>query len=315
MSGPKTRPGEPLRVLYIMGLGRSGSTVLDSILGNHPDLVSLGELRYLVDEDGFRDEYCACGERVRSCPFWSEVRERWTGVTGGATGADLWAAQRATERTRNWAGLSADPPRPAKAFARYVELTRAMLDAIRRTSGESVLVDSSKLPARALALSRIPGVDLRAVHLVRDGRGVAWSLKKRLPVDPRAGVARPLKPRPAARTAMRWRFVNWLSERVVSQLGPGRALRVRYEDFVTDPVTALDRIGELFHLDLGDVAEKAEAGEALRTHHAVAGNRLRMADSVRLRLDDEWKRKLTPGDQRLFAAIARGPLRRYGYLD
>jgi Sulfotransferase family len=305
----------PIRVLYVMGLGRSGSTVLDSILGNHPSFVGLGELRYLVGPEGIRKEYCACGEPVRECPFWSEVVARWRDLTGGAKPAELWAAQREVERTRNWRGLSADRPRPEAGFARYAELTRALLEAIRQAGGQPGLVDSSKLPARALALSRIDGVDLRAVHLVRDGRGVAWSLKKKLALDPRGGVSRHLTPRTAVRTAARWWFVNSLSERVAERLGPERVRRIRYEDFVTDPVTALTAIGEMNGVDLGDLARRAAAGDDLATHHAVAGNRLRMAGTVRLRLDTDWMTKLPEHDQRVFRLAARRPLRRYGYLD
>src|SRR3712207_8630396 len=47
-------------------------------------------------------------------------------------------------------------------------------------SGKPVIVDSSKSPARALALGMVPGIDLYVVHLVRDGRGVATSLRKTL---------------------------------------------------------------------------------------------------------------------------------------
>ncbi len=70
--------------------------------------------------------------------------------------------------------LTLDDPR----FARYAEYTGALFNAIADLSGADVIVDSSKSPARALALSRTPGLDVRMLHLVRDVRGVAYSLRK-----------------------------------------------------------------------------------------------------------------------------------------
>jgi hypothetical protein len=297
-----------------MGLGRSGSTVLDSVLGNHPSLVNLGELRYLANAGWMRNEYCACGERVLDCAFWSQVRERWSRLADGAGPAELWRLQSAIERRRGRLGLSAEPARPREDFETYGQWTVALFRAIRQTAGRPVLVDSSKIPARALALSRLDGLDVRIVHLVRDGRGVAWSLRKPLPADPEKGVARAIPGRPVLRTALGWCAVNHLAERVARSLGPQRVLRVRYEDFVTDPLRSLGEIGELLGLDLRPLAQRAAQGEALAIGHTVAGNRLRMAGSLRLRLDETWKEGLSRRDERLFRLVAGRFLRRYGYI-
>ena len=73
-----------LRVVYIMGYGRSGSTILDTILGNHPDLESVGELLHAVRLAFLEDEFCACGQRASECPFWTEVLRRWKSAGGDA---------------------------------------------------------------------------------------------------------------------------------------------------------------------------------------------------------------------------------------
>ena len=38
---------DPVRVLYVAGAGRSGSTVLANLLGEVPGFVSVGEVRFL----------------------------------------------------------------------------------------------------------------------------------------------------------------------------------------------------------------------------------------------------------------------------
>ncbi|MGI9263472.1 MAG: hypothetical protein ACR2QU_01000, partial [Gammaproteobacteria bacterium] len=62
-----------LTVLYIAGAGRSGSTVLDRVLGAVDRSQSFNEL-YRVYEDGFAGmSRCACGAQIDECDFWRPV--------------------------------------------------------------------------------------------------------------------------------------------------------------------------------------------------------------------------------------------------
>src|SRR5437773_1697066 len=63
----QTPPAEALtdrdvRVIYIMGAGRSGSTLLDTILASHPEVVGVGELVNLHSAGWTAKEICACGQ-------------------------------------------------------------------------------------------------------------------------------------------------------------------------------------------------------------------------------------------------------------
>ena len=64
----------PIRVVYVMGAGRSGSTVLDTILNNHEDVIGVGELVHLFIEGSAVKENCSCGEARDTCEIWSSVR-------------------------------------------------------------------------------------------------------------------------------------------------------------------------------------------------------------------------------------------------
>ena len=84
MTGPEPGPGAATRtvrpanpvVLYIAGPGRSGSTLLDLVLGQVDGVVSIGELRNLWYA-GFHGAWpCGCGKPVTECPFWSAVLAR-----------------------------------------------------------------------------------------------------------------------------------------------------------------------------------------------------------------------------------------------
>jgi len=160
----------------------------------------------------------------------------------------------------------------------------------------------------------IPGIDLYLVHLVRDGRGVITSLRKSFEKDVRAGIMWDHKGRPMWKTVVRWIVLNLASEWVCIQLGPKRAMRLRYEDFVADPKAALERIGSLIELDFTDVADAASSGKPMQAGHNIGGNRTKKSGIITLRPDaEEWKTALSPTEQRLSWMLMGWLMRRYGY--
>jgi sulfotransferase family protein len=304
----------PVRVLYIVGCGRSGSTILDTILGNHPDVESVGEASHVARDAWRGDGYCACGDLGSQCAFWKDVERRWKDRVGQVNVADYVKCIREVETGHSGPrGLLRQVRWNNLRLWNYGRLTGEMLGAIRDASGKKWIVDSSKGASRALALAMIPGVHLRLIHLVRDCRGVAWSRKKQLQRDAKAGVYRDDPGMKVWRTAMVWNAGNMRASWVCRQLPERYSIRVRYEDLVSDPAGELQRIGQLTGLNFGEVAHKVTCGTPLSVGHTVAGNRLRMSGSVRLRPDVEWVDKLSAWDRFTCWAISGWLSRRYGY--
>jgi hypothetical protein len=339
-----SREEAPVRVLAVTGLGRSGSTVLDVVLGNHPQIESVGELANLIvngwvsreslrglDPRKLRVPVCTCGKRLdvlyadapeEACPFWSEVRREWLRRVERISIESYPRLQDAFESRSRWTRYGLDSllrllyekRRPSAEFRSYASLTLAFYESIRAVSGKPIVVDSSKSPTRAFALSMVPGVNLYAVHLVRDGRGVAASLKKSFKKDLQAGIMWDHKGRPVWKSTVRWVAQNLVAEWVCGRLGPGRCARVRYEDFAADPAGALGRVGPLIGLDLTGVAGAASSGASMTAGHNVGGNRIRKSGTITLRPDEqEWRGALSPNEQRLSWALAGWLMRRYGY--
>ena len=315
--------GEPLndtahaalpRVVYILGYGRSGSTVLDSILGNHPCAEGVGELYALLRPGWLESQTCACGQPAGQCAFWTEVLHQWTARTtpdGRQAYARGW--RRFEIARSSLLDLVWQQRCPKTALRGYLACTRALYQAIAAASGKPVVVDSSKNPARAYAISMIPEVDLRLVHLVRDVRGVAWSQMKTIRRDAGPGAAQDLPGRPAWRTALGWAATNARADWLRRRVGPDRHCFVRYEDFVADPSATLAQIGRAIDLDLTALAESVRSGLPLHIGHTIAGNRLRMAGRVQLRADAEWLHKLSPWNRRICWLLAGWKMRQYGY--
>ncbi|MBD1903539.1 sulfotransferase [Trichocoleus sp. DQ-A3] len=310
-----------IRILYIGGVGRSGSTVLSTLLGNHPSIESVGELTNLPRRGWINNEYCACGERCSICSFWSKVRAEWV-KSIGFDDIERYLALQNTFESMNfqsmksflcWLRLFRERMNGSPQFQAYSEWTCALFQTICSVSKKSIIVDSSKNPVRALALSMMPEIDVYLIHLVRDGRGVAHSLKKAYKQHQKGGIEETLQAWPVWKTAIFWSDVNLQSELLRSQFDPGKSIRVLYEDFATNPKKTLERIGHLIECDFDEVANAVTAGEAMKVGHAIAGNRLRMRGTVQLQADTEWIDRLPVQEQNLFWLLAGWLMQQYGY--
>lgn len=309
------KPVIPVRVLYIMGSGRSGSTVLDIALGNHSKIDSYGELINMTGSVMLKNENCACGEKGSDCPFWNKVCELWKQKTGINDLAEYASLQSIFEHysARNWVRLLREKGNPSTMFKIYSKYTLCLFESIREVSGKQIIVDSSKNPLRAYALSQVPGIDLRIVHLVRDGRGVAWSLKKSYKKNIESGLQKDITSRSILRTAAFWIFINLLSNWVRKKLHPEFSIRVRYEDFIKFPDQVLEEIGDLIDCDLSEVADVINNKRQLTIGHTIAGNRLRMLKTLNLRLDEEWRDSMSPSDKWMFWTVTSCVMGQYQY--
>ncbi|WP_299284958.1 sulfotransferase [uncultured Tateyamaria sp.] len=301
----------PIQVLYIGGYGRSGSTVVDIALGQFPGVFGAGEMGNLQRHVWANNEYCACGAQVRDCELWSVIVERWLEGEPPGTMERYKRLSERFEALRNPLQLLGAMTW-TRSFREYARLTRSLFAAIRQTANCRVIVDSSKSPSRAIALSRTPGVDLSLLHLMRDGRGVAWSMMKSLEVDPSAGVQRSVGGAPALRTTHRWIAFNILAEFAASRLGKKRSTRLRYEDFTADPVAALQPV--LAMIGVSPAASDTPDLAEIVADHQVAGSRIRMGGALRISRDASWETKMPERDRLQVQRRAGWMLNRYGYL-
>ena len=62
--------------MYVLAASHSGSTLLSMLLGAHPEICTVGELKLPTAAMGDLREYlCSCGRLVLECPFWRRTRE------------------------------------------------------------------------------------------------------------------------------------------------------------------------------------------------------------------------------------------------
>jgi hypothetical protein len=275
-------------LVYVLSNGRSGSTLLELLLGNHPRAWTVGEFQVLPHDLEHETATCGCGARTSECAFWSEVLHGAELVNERADLTQFRATRNhgkvlRREHLSDLLSGAVARTRQGRAAA-YGELNHALLQRVRAAAtqrrGTDVewLVDASKDPYRLLWLADSGRFDLRVVHLIKDPRAFVHSMTR--------GDGGP-RPADVLRLASRWAIENTAMQRLVARaFDPSQVRTVRYETLAGSPRETLDDLGAWLGLDFpADWHEGAfRSGES----HAVSGNQTRFR-SGGVRLDERWR--------------------------
>ncbi len=315
----KQEPAD-VRVLYVAGTGRSGSTLVGNLIGSLAGAVSVGELRYLWARGLAEAAPCGCGEPVAECPLWQAVLAQAYPTQPPDPEAIAEVEQRLL-RLRTLPRLlraHADPTTLGPAATWYAAELASVYRAVHDVTGGAVVVDSSKLVSYGYLLSRAEGLDVRVLHLVRDPRGAAHSWQRVRARDDRGAGAPTMNREGSVKSPVLWDAWNVVAERLWSG-DPQRYVRVRYEDVVTDPVGALAPALAMVGLDAGQLPVNRDPRTGavtaqLAATHSVAGNPLRMTSGeVPLRADLAWVDEMPAAHRAVVTATTAPLLPHYGY--
>ena len=296
-------------LVYIVSPSFSGSTLLTFLLGTHPEVGTVGELKATAMGDVEAYD-CSCGARIRRCGFWRRVTDvlgrRGDSFDVGDFGTHFRArldslvdrSLRAPvngpvfERARN-VGLRVLPG-ARRQLTRILDRNRALIDVVLELQGASRFLDSSKDPVRLNYLSRSGYWDIKTIHIVRDGRGTSNSYLRQVGTMEAA--------------ARQWRREFEECERQLSRLPAASWTRVHYEDLCRDVEGVLDRLFGFLGLDGSAATRDFRSAE-----HHILGNYMRLRSTREITLDEKWRGTLTPEQLRAFDRIGGDLNRRYGY--
>ncbi|MFN2557282.1 MAG: sulfotransferase [Nitriliruptorales bacterium] len=301
-----------VKVIYILGYARGGSTILGNILGEQDGFFHAGELCYLWSRGnrGERSRRCGCGLRVPDCPVWSPVL---SSLLSGPN--DALAAADGEERVRSrsgWPLVWAPSRRTEARFAPFLDLTERLYRRVLDVTGARVIVDSSKNPRYGALLAMIPAFDVRFVHLVRDPRAMVYSRQRRR-MD-REGAGARIHKGTLAKDALEWAGKN-LEAEVVRRRSSTPTPLVRYEDFSRQPATVVEQVLDAVDEPQAPVAFLTSDAVQLGTNHTCGGNNRVRAHSgpVHIRQDTAWLEVIPPAHRQTVAWLTLPVLRRYGY--
>jgi hypothetical protein len=305
-------------VLYIVGCGRSGSTLVERMLGAVPGFSNVGELARVFPSVATQDQRCGCGRLFSTCPFWQDVGAKAFGGWDADLLRRVTGLQRRLIRHRFVPALSV-PGLGSKQFraelGEYVEAFQALYAAVGQVSGARVVVDASKSPTQLLALRKSADLDLRVLNVVRDPRGVANSWSKVGVTKPHdhdgVQVMRSYAPR---RTALIWSTIQ-AETALLRAASPHDAL-LRYEDLVVEPRTTLAKALTALGLgaDTRDLSHIDGRAVNLEASHGISGNPSRFtAGRMDLRQDLGWQSELSKQDRFAVTALTLPLLIGHGY--
>ncbi len=301
-----------IKVLFIAGSGRSGSTILDNILGQIDGFFSVGEVHRLWDSGPIENRICGCGVMLLECPIWSKI----LASDGTSQTQDMMYMQQRGYRTRhllrmlmpggeNWLN---------DQLKEQIDTLRKIYEGIQLTTNSQVIVDSSKFPSYAFALDTIPEIDLYLLHLVRDPRAVAYSWQ-RDKFDPGTGQSlgkmRPYK------SSILWTIWNIISEILWRKSRrPGRYLRIHYEELTRNPEKFVGKITQFVDHKDATLPFVGLSEIKLQPTHSVCGNPVRFEQGItKIMPDVRWQKQIKFIDKIIVTGLTWPLLLRYKYLS
>lgn len=306
--------GDRIRYVCIPGSPFTGSTLLGSLLNEHPACASIGAAVGLTWRADLATYRCSCGDLYRECEFWNDIAARTTalGRPVNVFGTDFWNThlRLASNRTLNGIlvrSLGSDFVNDLRdvVVKALPGARNAMLDmgwnswalarAVLDRTGKRVFVDTSRDHQRPKYLGMHPALDLKVIHLVRDPRGNSASIMKHTGAD-------------AATAARQWTHYNEEADRIKRYVPPGSWLSLRYESLCADPDAVMDQISDF----MGVERARIQLGTGDQKRHII-GNKMRLQGLSEIREDRSWQTRLSEGDLAVIARTAGTTSRRLGY--
>jgi len=322
------------QLAYILAASHSGSTLLSMLLGSHAQIATVGEIKLSASAIGEIDRYrCSCGEFIRKCRFWAKVKEGMAARGHEFDIADAGTDYRAVDsRYARWLlgplhrgmvleslrdGALGISPTWRRRLPEIHDSNAALVSTVMEINGAKVVIDSSKIALRLKYLLRNPGLDVKVIRLIRDGRGVALTYMDPArfadAADPalRGGGTGGLREKERltmAQAAHQWRRCNEEAKHILRCLNKSQWIEVRYEDLCKDTENTMGMLFEFLGVDLGRNHRDFRTVE-----HHVIGNGMRLDTTSEIRLDERWRQELGEHDLTIFDNVAGQMNRQYGY--
>lgn len=304
-------------VVYICSDFRSGSTLLDQLLGSHHSIASVGEIYHLnayvlrdrTQYDPAHELLCNCGLPVSECEFWLDVQAR-AGRPLDTFQIDPYTPEQACihksgfRRRQLLTSLVEWVPRlyqfgPIRGLSGGRRLGRDSLllfDAIAEVSGKNIIVDSSKYPFRFLSLYYERPSRTKLILLTRDYRGVVHSKMKR-------GAS-------LEQSILGWVRRMRQMDRVRRLLPESRMAVVKYEDLCADPEHEMAKLCKFVGVDFSRQVLRRSPSQ----QHHIGGSPSKFNEDKRaIRLDDTYLTAFSAVDVERMRHIAADEARNWGY--
>jgi hypothetical protein len=310
----QVRNTEPIRPAFvsIQTTAFSGATLLSFLLGAHPQIATVGEMNGLIAREDPEVYLCSCGQKIKECDFWNSIASamRDRGFEFCVAHFDMQFGLGGPQaiqqlRVQSFRNSTLDSlrdtifqawPAERRRLKALVARNEAFIESVLTVTGKQVFVDTSKDNLRLNALRRYSGFDIRAIHLIRDARGVVASrLQRRRGVD-------------AHEAARQWAKLHQRIQITLGTWPETQRIQVRYEDLCQDVEGTLERLYRFCGVD-----PHFRVADFRRAPHHIVGNPMRLSNLSEISLDERWRSLLTEEQLQEIQQIAGPLIHHYGY--
>jgi hypothetical protein len=308
----------PIKILYIAGWGRSGSTILDNIMGQLDGFFTIGEFADFATEfydvtNNRRPRLCGCGASLPECHVWRDVMTRAFGAVPTPNDWQrIYRLCRKVERTRYilLVGSSFGKKLIAKRIAAFSIMLGQIYQAVKAVTGADIIVDSSKTASHAELLLTSGVCQLFVVHLIRDPRACAYSWRREKPDG--TGSGGHMGREGILKSTAMYVATHLAIEQMLMKKAE-HYMKLRYEDFVERPRQTVESILGMLGVSQHPPFVSDNAVQ-LRPVHCLSGNPSKFKRGVvTLTRDNEWRTKMAPLDRLKATAVSFPLLWKYGY--
>lgn len=291
----RTGPGAD-RPIFIVGAGRSGSTVFHRVFCEHPDVAWQSPLCDMFPASPGLNRALL---RIAPWPLPGKLLTRYL---------------RPGERYKYWEHYCRGFARPCRdllgsdVMPRHKRTIPPALARLATSGRRRVLIKITGWPRVGFLRGLFPHA--KFIHVYRDGRAVAASLLavrfwRGWDGPPQWGFGEldPLQRAEWERhgksfialAGIQWKLLMTAMEDAARDVPATDLVHVRYEDFIDDPVTTFRKVVEFCRLDW-----------SARFENSIRRQRLRTAN-------DKWRESLTAEQQAILESVLAENLRKYGY--
>ena len=263
------------KIIYIMGAGRSGTTLFDILLGNSEEIFSAGEVYKFPKLKG-----CPHGfdENTNHFKFWKKVEQSFFAKFNGKGDYDsLSKLSKQIEFHRGFipAFLGIQSKKKSSLYKQYVN---HFFSSVFENIDKPVIVDSSKYPLRALALYRHSDHEINFIYLQRNPVEVVNSFFQKEIEQPSKNFL----------SANFYYFIinmmcRWVLKKIqgskLSAYKP-KVVVIKYNNLIANPIVELQKIQSAFEIDLSKTILKIENNQPLHTGLLFEGNRIRLSEAI-----------------------------------
>jgi len=293
-------------VIYIASDVRSGSTLLDNLLSNHPDVASVGELRHLsshTNKTGVGEAWdwvCTCGYEIKECDTWREVWDLYeerherpfldTDTYADVEYRRIWfhpvillsLFSPIRSISRKLKDLGFNNGRLEEIGKECFRIYSAFSDAM----GVNNVVDSSKIAEQlqAILVAQQNEVDVKLIHIVRDGRAVVYSKLQRAEQYNQKNFS-------VLSAITGWVVNNMQIQALYPAIDEENVVRLHYEDLCNHTQSTMEHL-----CDFLEISFNANMLQLSRDNkHNIAGSPHRFSwdNETEIQLDERWRENLT----------------------